>query len=166
MLASTIVNELQSLSLSRRNFLVAYHFFDFSNDVSTKTDTCIRSIKSQLAQSPLAISYLESLREAYAPHSAPTPELLRLLKKMVQNLGITYVVLDALDVCSDKLEVLALLEGLKQWNIDDFHLLLTSRDEPDIKATVAPLTTACIDLRNDQVTSDIGTFVAIAVKQD
>lgn len=51
-----------------------------------------------------------------------------------------YVVLDALDECTEREDLLAFIEELVRTELNQLHILTTSRREGDIEASLGPLT--------------------------
>ncbi|KZP31902.1 ankyrin, partial [Athelia psychrophila] len=51
----------------------------------------------------------------------------------IEGFEHVYIVVDALDECTDKKKVLAWIEELMQWNGGKLHIFLSSRPETDIK---------------------------------
>lgn len=51
---------------------------------------------------------------------------------MIQEYDHFYIVIDSLDECGDRLELLAWIRSMASWKSNWLHLLLTSRLETDI----------------------------------
>jgi hypothetical protein len=79
-----------------------------------------------------------------------------------------YVVLDALDECTQRQELMDMLETVAGWQLNNLHLLMTSRKERDIESSlesyVQEKDTIC--LQEDVVDSDIRRYVRQRLSDD
>ena len=81
----------------------------------------------------LYLSCSEGLRQ-------PTREqLLSTLHQMMAAMGDTYIILDALDECTEWAELLLDLEQIMDWKDVNSHALATSRREIDIEEALTPI---------------------------
>ena len=82
----------------------------------------------------------------------------------------TFLVIDALDEIPfgpQRDRVLDLLTELSALNLPHLHILVTSRDQPDIReALISNSGSKSVSLNNSSVQADIGTFVSRAVQRD
>jgi len=78
----------------------------------------------------------------------------------------TYVIIDALDECSDREPLLGLLEEIHGWELDDLHIIATSRPEKEIKETLEPLATNIVGLENALVEPDIRSYIRHTLGED
>ncbi|KAH6662712.1 ankyrin repeat-containing domain protein [Halenospora varia] len=78
----------------------------------------------------------------------------------------TFIILDALDECKEREELLLLLESLNSWGIEKLHVLATSRRERDIEETLESLVTSKICLQSALVNVDIGTYLFEQLQDD
>ena len=62
--------------------------------------------------------------------------LLEVLQQMMQEFPHIYIVLDALDECSGWEELTDILETMSAWQLQNSHILLTSRKERDIESSL------------------------------
>jgi len=88
------------------------------------------------------------------------------LKHIIGGFEHVYVVLDALDECQDREQLLPLVEEIMNWKIGKLHLLATSRAEQDIADHIGPLVTAQINLRGTLVDADIQTHLRERLRND
>ena len=72
-----------------------------------------------------------------------------------------FIVLDALDECNQRPELLASIEELISWDDTNLRVLVTSRNEKDIEDSILPLTKdeARVCIRTAYVDADICTYV-------
>lgn len=87
--------------------------------------------------------------------------LLKALRELIRELPISYVVLDALDECNDRTELLEILETIVRWDLTKLHIIVTSRRERDIEISLKPLIgePSQICLQSKIIDNDIRTYV-------
>lgn len=56
-------------------------------------------------------------------------DLLSVLEDMLRSFDDIFIVIDALDECTDKNDLVSRIEQLNQWDLSSLHVLLTSRKE-------------------------------------
>ena len=80
----------------------------------------------------------------------------------------SYIVLDALDECTDRAELMDILERIAGWKLEESHLLVTSRKERDIEISlersVDDQNTIC--LQSKLVDKDILIYVRQRLSDD
>lgn len=79
----------------------------------------------------------------------------------MQGLPESYIVLDALDECDDRTELMDIIETIVGWQLEKLHILVTSRKEQDIELTLETLVdpTDTIYLQAEAVDKDIRRYV-------
>ena len=70
-----------------------------------------------------------------------------------------YVIVDALDECSDRGKVLHWIKEMTRWKVGNLHFLATSRQERDIELGLQPLGPVSICLEGESVDLDIATYL-------
>ena len=113
----------------------------------------------------------ESLQLAYSrsqngKNKLSIKELTALLRQMMKAFNSTYIVLDALDECTDRKDLLEFIEVLRDWNIDNLHILATSRKEKDIARSLEPLVTCQLCIQSALVNADIRIHVLDRLSTD
>jgi len=122
----------------------------------------------------------ERLKDLYeeckdGTHKADMPSLIAILKLLAvaDEPYDLFIVVDALDECPKdegkelRKELLDLIAEIKSWPTSNIHLLVTSRQEPDIKEKLAPLLTApAISLEGSGVEGDIEKHVKNQLSTD
>lgn len=73
---------------------------------------------------------------------------------------------DALDECRPREELLRSIEKIASWQPQTLHMLVTSRKEKDIEDCLGALTTNQICLQSALVDEDIKTHVAETLRTD
>jgi hypothetical protein len=85
----------------------------------------------------------------------------------MQEFPQLYIVLDALDECTDRSELMAILERVAGWKLDGSHLLITSRKERDIESSLDTIDTQnSVGLQSKLVDGDILKYVRQRVSDD
>ena len=87
--------------------------------------------------------------------------LLQALRQTVASLENTYIILDALDECGERDELLNHFEQIVSWEDANLHFLATSRREQDIEQALTPTTNPRnrISIQSELVNADIRTYV-------
>jgi hypothetical protein len=86
----------------------------------------------------------------------------------MQEFACVYVVLDALDECTQRQELMDVLNTVVRWQLDNLHLLITGRKERDIESSlenyIREEDTLC--LLRDVVNKDIQRYVQQRLRDD
>jgi hypothetical protein len=167
--SSTIIEDVQHHCQSRLSFAIAYFYFDFSDTEKQRSDNLIHSLVTQL--SAHSSSCPDTLKALYSQNlsgqqQSNTEGLMVTLKHIIGSFKQVYVVLDALDECQDREQLLALVEEIVNWKIGKLHILATSRAEWDIVDCISPLVTAQINLCSTLVDADIQTHLRERLRND
>jgi hypothetical protein len=87
--------------------------------------------------------------------------LLDTIAQVIRRLGQVQIVLDALDECAQRTDLLDILETLAGWQHENLHILMTSRKERDIESSLAEYLgeTDVICLQSEVVDGDIQRYV-------
>ncbi|KAF8507548.1 hypothetical protein JB92DRAFT_2680050, partial [Gautieria morchelliformis] len=133
-LCSTIINEL--FLPCGRDQLPAVAYFYFTNK-QTQTNVAVRSLIKQLSLTmtcrrediPAALASLYS-QHSQGQQSLTLETLISTLKSLIGSIPQPYIVLDAIEECEDRDELLGLIQEI--YGFGSLHLLATSRDELDI----------------------------------
>ena len=94
--------------------------------------------------------------------------LLATLYQMIESFKETFIILDALDECSERQELLEDIEELKCWTDTNLHILSTSRREKDIEERIEPLAydQGKISIDSMRVNDDIRAYVHERLRAD
>lgn len=118
---------------------------------------------SQETQDVLLALYAECRNGGQQPTSEA---LLRVLKQMLQGFQHSYVILDALDECRQREDLLLLIEEVMSWKLGNLHLLATGRKEEDISDYLDPLVTDQICIQSALVEADIRIHIQERLQND
>lgn len=167
--SSTVIEEVKSQYKSNHTVVIAYFYFDFNDTEKQRHDKFTRSLIEQLAwQSVEALACLQSMfSRCQDGKQQPTQDALELaLQQMLGGFEETFIILDALDECKEREELLLLLKNLNSWRTEKLHILVTSRRERDIEETLESLVTSTICLQSALVNVDIHTHISERLQND
>ena len=165
-LCSTAIQAVFRHRENRRDVGIAFFYFTFNDDSKRDESSILRALIWQLS-CQLAYFYghedIERLRESHGTAIPPLQALLACLQRLVQRFRRTYILLDALDECplsGSRELVLGTLETMHSWDIPTLHILITSRDEADIRDSLEPISSYKITMRNVGIDKDIADFIS------
>lgn len=167
--SSTIIQDIISQYQSEPTIAIAYFYFDFNDMDKQRTEKLIRSLILQFAvQCPklpesLESAYTRSLSESKQP---TTEELTFLLGQVVKYFDSIYILLDALDECTDREDLFEFIVALIDGNNSDLHLLVTSRKENDIAMSLEPLVKFQQAIQGAHVDADIRVHILEMITND
>jgi len=166
-LSSTIIQYLLDHCHQRPRSAVLYFYFDFNESGKQRHENMIRSLITQLSVCQKSIS--DSLDSLYNSGRQPTNKgLLDTLHSIITASNEVFIILDALDECTERPELLSDIEEIMKWQDIRLHVLVTSRREVDIEESLEPLcdeeTSICI--QSALVDADIRTYVHDRLSED
>lgn len=165
-LCSTVISNIRKHTASVAKTVLAFYYFDFSNQIKAQASSCLRSIVLQLAQRSRDITALENLHRVYTTSTPPTNELLEVLRYILQSFQRVYIVVDALDECTDQEELFDIIETVRSWRMDSLCILVTSRDEPNVRNALDLARDQEVPLQNSAVDKDITLSIAETLGKD
>jgi ankyrin repeat domain-containing protein 50 len=130
------------------------------------------SISTQLPNKNSQPSHIKQLYErcSYGKLQASVDDLRDMLFYTIEALGHVFIVVDALDECPQnggRKQLLAVISDMKSRSLDNLHVLVTSRREPDIEeALLSLLTVPAISLQGPQVDLDIKLYISSQISGD
>lgn len=149
---------------------IAFFYFSFGDEAKQDDNGMIRTLLLQLSvQLENGERDLEQLHALYKSGSPPVDALLESLRGFLQRLRDTYILLDALDESPRGCKregVLRAIQVIRSWSIPSVHLLVTSRNELDIRESLGPSHDQDLSLRNSEVDGDIANFVTYQLQND
>ena len=162
-LSSTILQNVLDRYHTKPRSAVLFFYFDFNEAEKQRHEKMIRSLICQLSLYRANSDFIHNLYLSYSNGGRqPTGEvLLGTLRQMMISLEDTYIILDALDECTERDELLTDLEKIVAWKDASLHVLLTSRKENDIAEALIPLSDERnrIGIQSALVNADIRTYV-------
>lgn len=143
---------------------IAFFYFDFKDTAKQNDLGMLRALLLQLSgQVSEGDKDLEQLYKSYESGSPPSTVLIAYLQRMLQRFRHVYLLLDALDESPryrERESILTIIQTMRDWNLPGLHLLVTSRDEHDIRESFRTLWHNDIRMRNAEVDEDIASFVS------
>ncbi|RYP18310.1 hypothetical protein DL765_004030 [Monosporascus sp. GIB2] len=169
-LCSTIIQHIFRYRRSNPQIGIAFFFFTFNDDGKQDASAMLRALVLQLSgQLDRSHTILSRLHSSYRNATPPDQALLGCLRQLVQAFRDVYIILDALDEsprAKHRGLTLEILNDMRAWLEPGLHLLVTSRDEPDIREELGELSEEIIAMRNDAVDRDIASFVSQRLRDD
>jgi hypothetical protein len=170
-LSSTILQDLLRHCDSNPEHIVIYFYFDFNNSEKQDVVRMLRSLVYQLSWQAAEVP--ASLRALFSSckdgkRQPPLDALLQAVRQIIQQLPQVYIMLDALDECTERTELMETLETIAGWKLLNMHLLVTSRRERDIESSLKGF----VDLQNgiclqvEVVDKDIEQYVRQRLSDD
>ena len=170
-LSSTVVEHLQHHCGDDKRKVTVYFYFDFNDAQKQIPELMLRSLLRQLLQYTIAIPECVDALFSSCGDGQQQPPLHKLLTVAPQVIGQfthVYIVLDALDECAQRPELMDLLIAVAGLRLDSVHLLMTSRKERDIETSLETFVVEdnMISLQRDVVDEDILRFVQQKLRDD
>ena len=81
------------------------------------------------------------------------------LRQLISGFDTTYILIDALDECSDWEEILEFIETLHKWDLWQCHLLVTSRKEQQIVELIMAMKPMEVDMSQMPIDNDIEKYI-------
>lgn len=149
---------------------IAFFYFTFDDNSKQDESSMIRALLLQLSnQLQDDHADLMQLHETYKPGQPSSKVLLEYLRRLIQRFRHTYIFLDALDESprnGPREHVLDVLEIMHEWDMQQLHLFVTSRDEPDIRDLFDHFSTQQMVMRNSGIDEDIVNFISGRLNED
>jgi hypothetical protein len=163
-LSSTIIEHLLQHCHGDASMVTAYFYFDFNDAQEQDPELMLRSLLSQLLQRSFTIPKGVDVLFSTCGNGKRQPALhalLEVLPQVMQRFMHVYLILDALDECKQRPELMDVLETVARWPLDNVHLLMTSRKERDIESSLESYIKEeyTISLQRDVVDKDIQRYV-------
>lgn len=170
-LSSTVIEHLLQQYNNNTGTVTAYFYFDFNNAQKQDPELMLRSLLCQLLQRSFTIPKGVDVLFSACDNGQRQPSLhalLEVLPQVMQQFTHVYIVLDALDECTQRLELMNLLETVAGRQLDNMHLLMTSREERDIERSLKNYVKeeGTICLQQDVVDKDIQRYVQQRLSDD
>jgi ankyrin repeat domain-containing protein 50 len=143
---------------------IAFFYFTFNDESKQDESAMFRALLLQLS-SQLSDSHtdLARLHDSYRTGIPPVIVLIVHLRHLIQKFDQVYILLDALDESpryGQRDQVLNTIETMRKWLLPGLHLLVTSRDEPDIRESLSPVGDEEVIMKNTEINHDISNFIS------
>lgn len=170
-LSSTVVENLLQHCQNDTSMVTVYFYFDFNDALKQDPELMLRSLLSQLLQRLETIpTGLDALFSSCG-NGEQRPSLYALLEvapEVIRQFTHAYIVLDALDECTQRPELMDMLGTVAGWPLTNMHLLMTSRKERDLELSLQSLVIKCdtLCLQRYVVDEDILRYVKQRLRDD
>jgi len=164
-LCSTAIQSTFSHRGANKRMAIAFFFFVFNDKSKQDASAMLRALVLQLSIQLEDRSPLLELHDRYRNASPPNDALVEYLHQLIGMFDHVYILLDALDesprdMSGKRKEVLNVLVEMRNWAEPGLHLMVTSRDEPDIREKLSASRDKIISMWNESVDHDIASFVS------
>ena len=170
-LSSTVIEHLLQHCNDDISTVTAYFYFDFNDAQKQDPELMLRSLLCQLLQRSSTIPKGVNALFSSCDNGQRQPSLHALLEvtpQVMHQFTHVYIVLDALDECTQRSGLMDVLETVAEWQLDNVHLLMTSRKERDIEGSLESFVkeedTIC--LQRDVVDKDIQRYAQQRLSDD
>lgn len=154
---------------------IAFFYFTFNDESKQDESAMLRTLLFQLsAQVKGGPKDLVHLHVSYKSSTPPATVLIQYLRRLVQKFQQVYILLDALDesprrtqqspIRNARNNVLATIREIRHWHLPELHVLVTSRDEPDIRKSLKPTPDQEVAMDNSEIEQDIRRFISYRLK--
>jgi hypothetical protein len=170
-LSSTIIKHLLQHCQDDARAVAAYFYFNFNDAQKQDPELMLRSLLSQLLQRSVTIPKSVDVLFSACDNGHRQPSLhalLDVLPQVMQQFTHVYVVLNALNECTQRPELVDMLETVAGWQLNNMHLLMTSRKEWDIESSLESFVKEedIISLQREVVDNNIHRYVQQRLSND
>jgi hypothetical protein len=170
-LSSTIIEHLLRHCNNDISTVTVYFYFNFNDTQKRDPELMLRSLLYQLLQRSSTISKGVDALFSSCDNGQRQPSLHALLEvtqQVMHQFTYVYIVLDALDECTQRSELMHMLAIVAKWQLNNTHLIMTSRKEWDIESSLQTYIkeedTICLQM--DVVDKDIQRYVQQRLSDD
>ena len=163
------MQNILQLKESQPNTAVSYFYFDFNDIEKQSSRRAIRSLLFQFAlQQPDDLRNLEKLCQKYGNgQQQPAEDVTRSsLRDAVTRMGQKYIILDALDECTYREDLLTFILELINPQPRDLRVMATSRREKDIEEQLSSIAHCNINIQSALVDEDIRVYIRNRLSTD
>jgi ankyrin repeat domain-containing protein 50 len=143
---------------------IAFFYFTFNDKSKQDQSAMLRALLLQLSgQLSDSQTDLAGLRDSYHTGIPPAVVLIAHLQRLILKFKQAYILLDALDESpryGQRDQVLNAIQTMRKWLLPGLHLLVTSRDEPDIREYLSPAGDEEVVMKNAKINRDISDFIS------
>jgi hypothetical protein len=166
--SSSVTEDLSGQCRSNAPLAMAFYYFDFNDNRKRDVDSLARALLAQLlAQCPNNAKCIDELHfQIQYVQKRDVDFLLGILREFVQSFEQTYIVIDALNECSECEELMKFIEVVYGWESAQLHIFATSRQLPEIEETIRDRATDCICLQESNTMQDITMLVQQRLDSD
>ncbi|KAJ5127852.1 hypothetical protein N7448_008631 [Penicillium atrosanguineum] len=169
-LCSMVVQHVIQANRNHRGIGVAFFYFRFDDPLKGTVLGMLSALLLQLSsQVENGQRVLEHLYKSYKPRKPVPAGLLGSLRSTLAKFRGSFIFLDGLDEAtnsSERSHLLGTIQKMREWNMPNFHLFVTSRDEYDIRQSLQSSDNQNISLKNFENDKDIAKFVSYKLRTE
>ncbi|CAI7625037.1 unnamed protein product [Penicillium discolor] len=169
-LCSTAIERIFRERQHQPSIGIGFFYFSFTDESKKDASGMLRALLLQLsAQLEGGEKDLQELYKLYNSGTPPVDVLLNSLRQTICKFSDTYILLDALDESPRYVKregVLGAVKKIRQWDLSTLHLLVTSRNELDIRDALETPSYQDIPMRNPETDIDIQNFISHQLSMD
>ncbi|KAI9794892.1 MAG: hypothetical protein M1816_003022, partial [Peltula sp. TS41687] len=167
-LSSTIVEHMKGFCEAGPSNALAYFYFDFNERKKQNVKNMLRSVIAQFSREGATLpGAVQTLLQYKGKAQEPNEQtLVQTLSSVFKEGGEYYVILDALDECAERENLLKIVSELASHGRSNLHMLFTSRREQDIKEELDHIATEAVPIQNAKVDKDITLHVRRCLEED
>lgn len=163
-LSSTIIENVFQYRGDDPGKMVIYFYFDFNDMKKQIPEVMVQSLVCQISQHYVNVPAALGALFSSCANGEQRPSLdacLQALRQMIEEFPQTFIILDALDECGTRAELMDILGSMMGWGLETLHILVTSRRERDIESSLECFVDKknMVCLENALVDEDICTYV-------
>jgi ankyrin repeat domain-containing protein 50 len=145
---------------------LAYFYFDMNDQSKQLVHGLISSLVQQFFRMCTVIPEgFEALRSDCGDGLPSRMSLMKVLREILSVFNHAYIILDALDECAERDDLLLFLRDITNWHLNT-HILVTSRCNAVILKFLVPRITHSINLGSAPVDTDIRLWVHEQLQED
>jgi hypothetical protein len=137
---------------------MAYFYFDFIDTSKQSSKGLLSSLVMQFsAQLPGSINILTQFHSQHLEgiRQPGTDALAEILKEIIKDFQHAYIILDALDECTEQVVLLDLIKQIVAWKLNNLHILATSQTEHNIEECLGSRASIKLNINTALVEADI-----------
>lgn len=161
-LSSSIIDDISARCASNHGSALAFYYFDFNDIDKRDVQSLVRALVAQLVAQLPNNSHSLDLIYSSVQRGIQQPDvdfLTGTLRHMVQSFSQAYIVIDALDECSESEELMEFIKKVSEWRLSTLHIVTTSRQLSEIEETVGNYATDRLCLQDSKISADIAMLV-------
>jgi ankyrin repeat domain-containing protein 50 len=167
-LSSTAIEYTLQHYRSDRRVGIAYHYFTFTDNAKQGVSGMLRTMLLQLSTKlDDGNAALTDLYNTYKVGEPPEHALENTLSQILLKFEHVYLIIDALDETprgERRVAVLRMLARMRSWAIRGLHVLITSRDEADIRDELGQIKE--VSMHNKGVDKDVEDYIVHNLRVD
>jgi hypothetical protein len=166
-LCSTLVEHVKSLCTGDSTDRCAYFYFDFSDAQKQNLSNMLSSFVGQLSAAVVLDQVDVLYKSCNDGQCRPcVDDLVKVLVSLCSGSQRTYLIVDAMDECTERKQLLTLLRKLIQTDSIHANVLVTSREELDIAESLRGVVAKSVNLECGGLDSDIERYIRKCLNND